>query len=107
MGRTAGLSAFVLVIALVDDPAVFICGVPYLRAVPTSAFAAFDLGGKHTHAAVAVLILHPPRHLRLDIVEGGRIDDGFVVALHIVLRDLPLVFLEFLGEEVYGKPLLQ
>ena len=78
MGRTAGLAAFVLVVALVDDPAVFICGVPDLRAVPAAAFAAFDLGGKHTHAAVAVLILCPPCHLCLDIVEGRRIDDGFV-----------------------------
>ena len=107
MGRTAGLAAFVLVIALVDDPAIFIRGMPDLRAVPAAAFSALDLGGKHTHAAVAVLVLCPPCHLRLDIIKGGRIDDGFMVALHIVLRDLALVLFRFLLEEVHREILLQ
>src|SRR5699024_6831582 len=74
---------------------------------PAPALAALNFGREHTHAAVAVLILHPPRHLRLDIVEGGRIDDGFVVALHIILRHLALVFLCLLLEKVHCELLLQ
>lgn len=60
-------------IALPDHPAVFIVGMPYLRAVPTPAVAAFYFGGEDAHAALAVrpclldshLLLHRPEHSRL------------------------------------------
>ena len=107
MGRAAWLPAFVFVVALVNDPAVFVRGVPDLGAVPAPAFTALDFRGKHTHAAVAVLVLCPSRHLCLDIIEGYRIDDSLMVALHIVLRDLALVLFCFLLEEVHRELLLQ
>lgn len=44
-------------------------------------------------------LLNQLKHLRLD--------DGFVVALHIVLRDLALVLFCFLLEEVHRELLLQ
>lgn len=36
-----------------------------------------------------------------------RVDDRRVVAFHLILRHLPLVFDQFLGEEVTGELLLQ
>ncbi len=107
MGSTAWLSAFVFAVALVDDPAVFVCGVPDLGAVPAPAFTALDFRREYTHTAVAVLVLCPSRHLRLDIIEGHRVDDSLVITLHIILRHLALVFLRFLLEEVHGKLLLK
>ena len=45
-GRAAGL-VFELMIALPDDPAVFVVAVPDLRAVPPAAAPAPDLPGEY------------------------------------------------------------
>ena len=50
-GRAAGL-VFELMIALPDDPAVFVVAVPDLRAVPPAAATAADLSGEYGHPTV-------------------------------------------------------
>ena len=52
------------------------------------------------HAAVVILAFAALGYLALDHVELLRRDDGFVVALHIVLGNLALVDLRLLGEIV-------
>lgn len=49
-----------LVIALPDDPSIFICRMPDLRTVPAAAVPAFYFTEKNTYAAAAVSPAHEP-----------------------------------------------
>ena len=56
---------------------------------------------------MAILALGPSGQFPLDHLEGLRIDDGLVVVLHVVLRDLTLIGSHLLGQEVLAEGLLQ
>lgn len=103
----APLFAIVFPVATPDHAPVWIVGVPHLAPVKTAAIAADDHTGKTT-GAVAVfrfslslshLILHQVKHL-------GR-DNGGVAVFDIVHRDLPLVDLGLLHQEINRKGLLE
>ena len=57
--------------------------------------------------AVAILALGPSGKLPLDHLKGLRVDDGLVVILHVVLRDLTLIGFHLLGQEVLAEGFLQ
>ena len=57
--------------------------------------------------AVAILALGPSGELPLNHLKGLRVDDGLVVVLHVVLRDLTLIGSHLLGQEVLAEGLLQ
>ena len=48
-----------------------------------------------------------PLHLHLDSIEQGRVDDGGVAVIHIVLRHLALVDLALFRQEIRAEGLLQ
>ena len=107
MWCAALLAAVKFVVALPDYPAVFIVGMPYLRAVPALAVAAFYFAGKDAYAALAVRPRLPDSHLLLHRLEHGRVYDGVMVILHIILRDLALVDLFLFGKEIHRVHFLQ
>ena len=94
-------------IALPDDLSVGIVAVPHLRAIPAAAVGALDPAGENADATPAVGAWTPCHHKGLHHLEGLPVDDGFVVIAHIVLRNLALVDLFLLGEEVDCVGLLQ
>ena len=105
--RRPTLVAAVFLVAAVDDLAVAVGRVPYFRAVPAPAVGAFDFVGENAHAAVPRTALRASGKFRLHHVEHCRADDGFVIALHIVLRDFALVLLYLLLQEIHRKLLLK
>lgn len=105
--RSAALFVFVLLVALPDRPLVDIVGVPDLGAVPATAVTALDLPGEEVDTAVPVPALGASGHFTLHHLEGLRINDGLVIALDVILRDLALVGLRFFGQEIHGVTLLQ
>ena len=68
---------------------------------------AFDFAGKKVDTAVPTPAAVSPCQLLLYQFKLCRSDDGFVVALHIILRDFTLVLLFLLGKEVHGVGFLQ
>ena len=56
---------------------------------------------------MAVLALGPSGQFPLDHIKSLPIDDGLVVVLHVVLRDLTLIGFHLLGQEVLAEGLLQ
>ena len=103
----AGLIAVVFMIALPDGLPVFAVGMPDLRSVPAAAFAAFDLGGEGVDSAVVFLTPATAFHLALNHLEYVWVDDGFMVSLNVVLRNLALVDLCLLGQEIDSVGFLQ
>lgn len=85
-----------LVIALPDDLAVFAGGVPDLGAVPASAVAAFDFGGKGVSTAMVLFTPFTLLDFTLYHLEHIRLDDGLVVIFYIILWDSPSLTLVFL-----------
>ena len=77
----------ILLVAAIDDSAVLVRGLPYLRTVPTAAAAAFDFVRKDAHTAVLAVLLSA-FHLGLHKVEQFQRDNRFVMLLHIILRNL-------------------
>lgn len=74
------------VIAAVNHPAVLVIGMPDLGAVPTSALRTFYLVGEDADPAVPrFAFLGAFGKFRLHQVEYARLNDGFVVAFHIIL----------------------
>ena len=105
--RRGAFLSFKLVIALPDDPAILVVGMPDLRPVPTAAAAALHPAGEDADRASSVLSRLSGGHKDLDRLEGIRRDDGFVVVPDVVLRDFTLVVLFLLGQEVHGVGLLE
>ena len=89
----------VFLVAAIDDSAVFVGRVPYLRSVPTAAAAAFDFVREDAHAAVLAVLLSA-FYLRLHKVEQVRRNNRLVMFLHIVLRNLTRILPSRLIEEV-------
>ena len=81
----------VLVVAAPDGPLVLAVGMPDLGTIPAPALAALDLGGKGMHSAVILFAFTTPLYLALNHLEHVRMDDGFVVPLNVVLRNLTLI----------------
>ena len=80
---------FILIFAVasVNDPAILIRGMPDLGAKPSAAVSAFNLIGEDADPAVPGVAPFPFLQLRLHHIENCRVDDGFVVSLHIILWD--------------------
>ena len=102
MGRLAFPLPSELLVALPNGAAVFAVG----GTVKAAAVAADDAGGENAAAAVAVTRPLPPRKLGLHLVKLLRINDGLVALLDVILRNLALVDLYFLIQEVDGEFLL-
>ena len=96
-----------LVIALPDDLAVFASGVPDLGAVPASAAAAFDFGGKGVSTAMVLFAPATLLDFTLHHLEHVRLDDGLVVIFYIILWDFTLVDLGLFGQVVEGVGFLE
>ena len=107
MRHPANLGSLVLVIALPDDPAILIVGMPDLRPVPAAATATLHPAGEDADRAAPVLSRLPGGHKDLDRLEGIWRDDGFVVVPDVVLWNLTLIVLFLLGQEVHGVGLLE
>ena len=105
MGRLAFMPV-VLVVATVDDSAVFVRAVPDFCSKIAAALTTFDFAGENAHTAVSATYLLSPRHLGLHHLEHGRLDDGRVTLLHEVAGDLSRVLHRLLGEEVRRESLL-
>ena len=52
---------------------------------------------------MAILAFGLSGKLPLDHLEGLRVDDGLVVVLHVILRDLTLIGFHLLGQEVLAE----
>jgi len=105
-----GATLFVAVefmIALPYRAAVFVGGVPDLRAVPATALTAFYLAGEKVNAAVVAAVLPTPRQLALYHIENLRLDNSLMVILDVILRNLALVELFLFREEIDGVALLK
>src|SRR5699024_4437263 len=81
--------------------------MPDLRAVPLTALSTTYLAGEKVDTAVPAPTLLSTLQFLLNQFKHLRLNDSFVVALHIVLRDLALVDLFLLCEEVHRVALLQ
>lgn len=105
--RSAALAlALEFVIALPDHPAVLVCAVPDLGAEVVATIAADQSGGKDALSAVTPAQRFPPGKFLLHPVEQQRVDDCLMAVLYIVLRDLALVDLHLLLQEIHGEALL-
>ena len=102
----SGAFAVKLVVALIDHPPIAVGAVPNLRPKPMPALAAFDFAPEYGHAAVP-FAAPPALDFRLDKVESGGVDNGFMVARYVLLGDLTFVIHLLLGKEIHGKFLLQ
>ena len=105
--RGAALFVFVLLVALPDRPFVDVVGVSDLGAVPAATISTLVFPGEKVDSAVPVPALGASGHLALHHLEGLRIDDGLVVAFNVILRNLALVGLRLLGQEIHSVTLLQ
>ena len=94
-------------VALPDHTVVFAVGVPGLGAVPLAALTAAYLAGEKVYTAVPPSALFPALKFLLYQFKHLRADDGFVVAFDVVLRNLALVDLCLLGQEVDRVGFLQ
>ncbi len=59
------------------------------------------------NAAVTVLTGNAPLQFFLNQIESLRINDGFVIIFHVVLRDLSFIDLGFLCKKIHGVCFLQ
>ena len=96
-----------LVIALPYDPAVLVCGMPHLGAVPASAVAAHDFAGEDADGAEPVLTRRSSGQFGLNQGKGLLVDDGCMIVLDVVLRHLAVVLLFLLCQKVRRVNLLQ
>ena len=78
-----------------------------LEPKPFAAVGAFNLIGENTDTTVPESALFPFLQFRLHHIENCRIDDGFVVSLHIILRDFTLILFRLLIQEIYCEFLLE
>lgn len=107
MGSAAFFAVVKFVVALPYHPAVLVIGMPDLRAVPAPTVTALYLAGKDACAALPVGSRLPSSHLLLHRLEHGRLYDGIVVMLHIILRDFSLIDLFLFGKEIHCVHFLQ
>ena len=106
MRCTAFLIAFEFSVALPDGALVFAGALPDLAAIDAPAIAAYNLSRKATITRDIAPFL-PALKFALHMVEQLSAHDGGVAAGHIVLGDLALVFLDFLGQVIRAEGLLR
>lgn len=107
MGCFAFVFSFEFAVALPNNTAVAVGGVPGLGTENIAAVGADDLPGEGAGLMVPVAAIFAPFHLHLNLLPFPRLDDGGMAVLHIVLGNLPLVDLGFLGEEIHRERLLK
>ena len=98
---------FELAVALPDNTTVAVGGVPGLCSENIAAVGADDLPGEGAGLMVPVAAVFAPFHLHLNLLPFPGFDDGGVAVLHIVLGNLSLIDLGFLGEEIHRERLLE
>ena len=107
MGRFSFALPFEFPVALPDDSPVAVGGVPGFCPENFAAVGAEDLPGKGTGLAVPGAAVFAPFQLRLHLLPLPRFDDGRVAVFHIILGNLSLIDLGFLGEKIYREGFLQ
>ena len=98
MGRSTSLP-IKLMIALPNDPPVFIIAVPDLGTKPGAAFRAANLPAEYPHPAVGAISSF---NLLLHLFMDRRINNGGVIVFHVVLGNLAFVDLLFLCQVIRG-----
>ena len=94
-------------VALPDNTAVAVGGVPGFGTENIAAVGADDLPGEGAGLMVPVAAVFAPFQFHLNLLPFPGFDDGWMAVLHIILRDLTLIDLGFLGEEIHRKRLLR
>ena len=94
-------------VALPDNTAVAVGGVPGFGTENIAAVGADDLPGEGAGLMVPVAAVFAPFQFHLNLLPFPGFDDGGMAVLHIILRDLSLIDLGFLGEEIHRKRLLK
>ena len=107
MGRFAFVFPLEFAVALPDDPAVTVGGVPGLGTENPAAVATEDLPGEGAGLTMPIAAVFAPLQLHLNLFPFPRLDNGRMVVLHIIPRNLAFVDLVFLGEEIHRKGLLK
>ena len=107
MGCFAFAFPFELAVALPDNTTVAVGGVPGLCSENIAAVGADDLPGEGAGLMVLVAAVFAPFQLYLNLLPFPGFDDGGVAVLHIVLGNLSLIDLGFLGEEIHRERLLE
>ena len=82
---------FELAVALPDDTAVTVGGVPGFGTENIAAVGADDLPGEGAGLMVPVAAVFAPFQFHLNLLPFPRLDDGGMAVLHIVLGNLPLI----------------
>ena len=107
IGGRAAFIACVLGVATPDGFSERPVGVPDLAAEKLAAVAAYQPGGEEATAAILPTDGLSAGELPLYHIPFAGRNDRRVAVLHIVLRNLALVFLHPFGEEVHGKGFLE
>lgn len=107
MGCFAFAFPFEFAVALPDNTAVAVGGVPGFGTENITAVGADDLPGEGAGLMVTVAAVFAPFQFHLNLFPFPGFDDGRVAVLHIVLGNLPLIDLGFLGEEIHRERLLK
>ena len=98
---------FELAVALPDNTTVTVGGVPGLCSKNIAAVGTDDLPGEGAGLMVPVAAVFAPFQFHLNLLPFPGFDDGGVAVLHIVLGDLSLIDLGFLGEKIHREGLLK
>ena len=107
LNDASGLISFEFAVALPDDAAVFVRGMPHLAAVKPTAAAADEFSRKAACAVMRTACLLPSRQLILRHVKDLWLDDGRMAVLDIILRYLAFIDLHLFCEKVRAESLLQ
>ena len=107
MRRGTLLPTLELIIALPDDTAVFVIGIPHFSSKVLPAVAADDAAGKDALAAVFPAYGLAPEDLFLHPFKKLRSDNGLMAVLYIILGDFALIDLHLFVNEIYREFLLR
>ena len=107
MGRFAFVFAFKFVVTLPNHSAIFIGGVPHLRAEESTTVSADDTGGENALSAVLATDSFAPLKFGLHLVELLWCDNWLMAVLHIVLWHFPLVHFLLFGKEIHREAFLR
>lgn len=99
--------SFELGVALPDGAPILGVRMPDLGPIEGTAVATDDAGGKNPIAAIFPAQGFPSGELGLDQIPLLPINNSRVAILNIILRNLALIYLGDLVEEVYGVSLLK
>ena len=94
-------------VALPDHRLVFCGGIPDLTAVQRTAFVAENTPGEAMRRIIPMIGMFALGKLCLHGFEHFRRNDGGMTVFNVILRNLALVHLHFLGQEIRAEGLLQ